>query len=223
MVIRGLCILTFLLLLRALATAEEQPFSTPLYSPPFGAVNVVQADFGNGIGGGDYGLANIEPIEVSPRVGQGDMIRIVRTAMLGLSHRNEARFQVLLGETKEAYCWIESLSPVWAWRVVITALLPDGYSEPVFNQDMLPTAQYYLRVPPRALLEFRVTPRAHSITLNERSNSSGGASIARTALDPSRVGLNRQFQFTISPTGLMLWQDFKQIPFTYDRGVITPP
>lgn len=179
--------------------------STPLVSAvakgelPTGFVNVVLPEFGDRIGGGDYGLANVQPVEVSRTPGQAQEIRIVRALKdLRLSRRGEARFRVLLGEVGAIYTWIESPPVQGAWQLDLFVVHPDGYRQSILSEEWLREGQYVPGVPPNAVLEFRVTSKERNLKLSKR------------------------FIFTVSPVSLSLWSDFRPVPFTYERGIISP-
>ena len=157
---------------------------------PAGVINVALPEFGDRLGAGsDYGVANVEPVEVGQATGRARQIRIVRTPQaLRLSQRNEARFQVRLGEVQDIYFWIESPPVMGGWRLNLTAVYPDGYRQTIFSQDLLREAEYYARVPPRALLEVRVASK-------ERN-----------------PGIRKRFIFTVSPIHLSLWINSRPVP-----------
>jgi len=166
---------------------------------PAGVVNVVLPEFGNRISGGDYGLANAQRVEVSRDPGQPQEIRIVRALKeLRLSRRGEARFQVLVGEVGAIYTWVESPPVQGAWQLDLSVVHPDGYRQPILSEEWLREGQYVPGVPPNAVLEFRVTSKERNLKLSKR------------------------FIFTVSPVSLSLWSDFRPVPFTYERGIISP-
>ncbi|MCI0407286.1 MAG: hypothetical protein L0191_01770 [Acidobacteria bacterium] len=208
MLLRGLIGGVFLVgALLAPAVAEDpspevssQIVPTPLFSPPYAVINVALPEFGDR-GGGDYGLANVEPLEVGRDVGRGRVIRMVRTPQeLRLSRRGEARFQVRLGEVDGIYFWIESPPARGAWHLEFSAVHADGYGgQPIFSQDLLGEALYFANVPAKTLLEFRVTSKG----------------------PPHR--LSKRFIFTVSPVRLSRWSDERPVPYTLERGVISSP
>ena len=204
MILRGALVgLCASMALPAIAIAMELPSgdsaslsAIPLISPPFEVVNVAVPEFGDRIGGGDYGLANVEPLEVGPNVGRDRAIRVVRTPReFRLSRHGEARFQVQLGEVKAVYFWIESPPVQGAWRLSIAISHPDGYRESIFSEDLLRESVYFAHVPSRALLEFRVTSKEHALRLS------------------------KQFIFTVSPVDISFWSSFRQVPYTVERHV----
>lgn len=168
----------------------------PLLSPPHEVVNVAVPEFGDRIGGGDYGLANVEPVEVGRSAGGDRVIRVVRTPQeLRLSRRGEARFLVQVGEVQAIYFWVESPPVQGAWHLSVTISHPDGYRQSIFSEDLLRESVYYANVPPRALLEFRVTSKEHTLKLSKR------------------------FVFTASPVHISLLSGFRQVPYTVERHI----
>lgn len=157
---------------------------------PTDVINVALREFGDSLGAGsDYGIANLEPVEVRQGIGLARQIRIVRTRQaLRLSRRNEARFQVRLGEVEGIYFWVESPPVMGGWAVSLSAVNPDGYRQTIFGQDLLREAQYYARVPPRALLEIRVTSKERNPRIRKR------------------------FIFTVSPIHLSLSINSRPVP-----------
>jgi hypothetical protein len=179
--------------------------STPLASTtargelPAGVVNVVRPEFGDRISGGDYGLANIQRVEVGRSPGGPEEIRIVRALRdLRLSRRGEARFQVSVGQVGAIYTWVESPPVQGSWQLDLSVVHPDGYRETILSDEWQREGQYVPGVPPNATLEFRVTSKERNLKLSKR------------------------FIFTVSPVSLSLWSDFRPVPFTYERGIIRP-
>ena len=167
---------------------------------PAGVINVALPEFGDQLGtGSDYGLANVEPVEVRKGMERGRQIRIVRTLQaLRLSRRNEARFQVRLGDVEGIYFWIESPPVIGRWGLSLSAIYPDGYRELIFSQDLRREAEYFAPVPPRSLLEFRVTSNARNL------------------------GPRKRFIFTVSPIHFSFWSNFRPVPYTSEGGVTSP-
>jgi hypothetical protein len=161
---------------------------------PSGFINVVQPDFGARIGGGDYGLANLLPLEAPGAAPEG--IRIVRPIHpLRFSSRSEARFQVLLGDIEMVYFWIDSPA-VGAWRVMVTAHQADGFRKGIMGENIPKEQLYVIRVPPRSRLEFLVSPTPHPFELS------------------------KEFRLTVSPVNLTLMDSvFRTVPYTIERRV----
>lgn len=160
---------------------------------PSGFINVVQPDFGALIGGGDYGLANLLPLEAPGVTEEG--IRVVRPVYPLRLSSGEARFRVLLGDIDTVYFWIESPAAA-AWQVSVTANQADGFREGVLNTILLNEGLYYIKVPPRSKLEFRVSPTQHPFELS------------------------KEFRITVSPINLTLLDGvFRTVPYNIDRRV----
>jgi hypothetical protein len=101
---------------------------------PAGFVNTAQEDFGNLVGGGEYGLGNRVFVET---VIQGDRkeVRVFRSPELRLSHSRKASFQVLLGNTTEVYVWIETPPVQGHWHLTIDLVYPDGARRELLSKD----------------------------------------------------------------------------------------
>ena len=156
---------------------------------PPGVINVVLPDFGDHIGGGDYGLANQVPVEVREDVSPEQRIRLVRTLQaLKLSRRNQAHFQILLGQVEVIWFWLEAPPVHGQWRVQIFATYADRYQEPVFAAQVKPEVVQYCYVPPHALLDIRIS------------------SIEQT------FRLSKRFLFTLMPARLVLWREHQPFP-----------
>lgn len=168
---------------------------------PAGVVNVVLPDFGDDcLQGGDCGLANAEPVEVGPGVGREREIRIVRTPQqeLPLSEGSEARFQVRLGEVDYVYFWLEAPPVYGQWHASVSVVYPDGNVDTIFGADLLPDGVNAVWVPPRALLEVRVTSKDRAMKLS------------------------KQFTFTVSPVLFSRWPNFSPIPYKTLWGHVGP-
>lgn len=187
----------------AIAIAAELPAgdpahlsAIPLISPPYEVINVAVPGFGDRIGGGDYGLANVEPLEIGKNVRRNPAIRVVRTPReFRLSRRGEARFQIQIGEAEEIYFWIESPPVRGAWHLDVAIKHHDGYRQSIFSEDLLRESVYFAHVQPRALLEFQVTSKERTLRLS------------------------KQFTFTVSPVHISLLSGFRQVPYTIERHV----
>lgn len=176
---------------------DEHPFANLLISPPLKVLNVILPQFGDRIGGGDYGMANVEPLEVARGDGREPEIRIVRDRQeLRLSRRGHARFKVLLGQTRQVYYWLDSRALRGTWTVNVGILDPDGFRKTILSQDWLPDVIYFSFVPPHSVLEFRVGSKLHGLAASKR------------------------FTFTVSPVDISVWKNFRPVPTTIERGVI---
>jgi len=174
----------------------DQPSALKFLSPDGEVRNVVSPDFGNRIGGGDYGLANTQPIEVGPNVGQKRSIRIFRTlGRLRLSQRGFAQFQIKVGDIRTIYFWIESPPVGGSWHLQVISTDAEGFGDSVFDEDLLRDAQYFCWVSPRSILHFRVTSKE------------------------KKRDLNKRFTFTVSPVSISLWSGYRTVPYITERRV----
>lgn len=175
-------------LLAIAARAQDWLPPEEVQLPP-GVINVVLPNFGDHIGGGDYGLANQVPVEVREDGPPEQRIRIVRTPQaLKLSRRNQARFQVLLGQVEVIWFWLEVPPVHGQWQIQITATYADRYQEPIFAALVKPEVVQYCYVPPHALLDIRVSSVEQTFRLSKR------------------------FVFTLMPTRLVLWREHQPYP-----------
>ena len=167
----------------ALSRAEELQL-------PAGVVNVALPDFGDrSTPGSDYGMANVKPIEVAGDGQQAQEIRIVRPRQeLRLSRRNEARFQVRLGQVEIVYFWLEAPPVHSQWRLRISVIYPDNAKETIFDSTMKGDVINYVRVPAGAVLEFDMS------------------SIEQT------FKLSKRFLLTVSPISFTMWPNFLPVP-----------
>lgn len=179
-------LLSGLLLFELLASpsrAEDLPL-------PAGVVNVASPEFGDRSSpGSDYGMANVKPIEVARDGQQAEEIRIVRPRQeLRLSRRNEARFQVRLGQVNVVYFWLET-PPVYAqWRLRIAVIYPDNAREIIYDNTLKGDVINYTWAPAGAVLEFHMS------------------SVGQT------FKLSKQFLLTVSPANFALWPNFLPVP-----------
>lgn len=181
---------------RSVATLSGLLLSGLFFSPatadellPSGILNVARPEFGDVIGSGDYGLANAQPLEVGQTSGGPKEIRVFRTPHeLRLSQRSDARFQVQLGDVDHIYFWIEPRRVYGHWKAQITVVFSDEYREVVFSEDIGPRIIQFAFVPPRSLLDIRISSVERAIPLSKR------------------------FRFTVSPVPFWVWPLFVPIP-----------
>ncbi|MBI4527273.1 MAG: hypothetical protein HY695_26055 [Deltaproteobacteria bacterium] len=183
-----------------LITGEHpSPFAPALLSPPLEIINVLTPEFGNRVGGGDYGLANVEPVEIAYSVGQGQVVRIVRTPDLRPGPQVGIRFQVLLGEVSNAYVWIETPSANEVWKCEVSVTYPDGFQSSTLSENVQGRAEYNIRAAPRTKLDFTLYPTAHPFELA------------------------KHVRLTISPVRTLTWSDeLVPLPATVERSIINP-
>jgi hypothetical protein len=134
---------------------------------PAGVVNTMQTDFGNQISGGDYGLANVTPLEV---VGQGERkeVRIFRSPELHLSRKKRANMQVLLGNVRSVYVWVETPPVQGHWNLTVDLLYQDGTRRTIFNRILHRGVRDVVNVEPHTRLDFQIYSKTTAIKLNRR-------------------------------------------------------
>jgi hypothetical protein len=170
-------------LLPSLARSEDLPL-------PTGVANVALPNFGDRSSpGSDYGMANVKPIEVARDGQQAEEIRIVRPRQeLRLSRRNEARFQVRLGQVNVVYFWLEAPPVHGQWRLRIAVVYPDNAREMIFDSNLKGDVINYAWAPAGAVLEFHMS------------------SVEQT------FKLSKHFLLTVSPVNFAMWHDFLPVP-----------
>ncbi|MGA9755546.1 MAG: hypothetical protein WBV23_10435 [Desulfobaccales bacterium] len=156
---------------------------------PSGIDNVALADFGQDIIiGGDYGLGNVTPVEEVFR-GQERVVRIFRSPKLPISHQRPAQMQVLLGNVRGLYVWIETPPVQGEWSLSIDLVYADGTRRNIFGKQMKPGVPSFLFVEPYTRLDCHLSTKT-------------------TALK-----LNRRFILTLSPVMYAVWPDFLPAPY----------
>jgi len=165
------------------SAAEELPL-------PAGVINVARPEFGDRIGAGsDYGLANVAPLEVGPRAGEGQAIYVVRTRReLRLSPGKAARFQVRLGNVTSIYFWLEAPPAYKDWNLSLSVVHADGYKEPILGKPLRVDGINFVYVPPGSVVEFQISSRKKALPLNDH------------------------FTFTVSPVLFSLWPNSLPVP-----------
>ena len=105
---------------------------------PANIVNVALPEFGKDlIIPGDYGLGNVTPVEKVLR-GTERVARIFRSPELRISHRRPAEMQVLLGNVRGLYVWIDTPPLQGEWSLTIDLLYVDGTRRNIFAKKMKP-------------------------------------------------------------------------------------
>lgn len=155
---------------------------------PAGFVNTAQEDFGDLVGGGDYGLGNQVPVETVTR-GELKEVRVFRSPELRLSRSRKASMQVLLGNVTGVYVWIETPPVQGHWHLTIDIVYPDGTRRELFGKDMKREVRDWMIVVPGTLLECRMYSRTTAETLN------------------------RKFRLNISPEMYAIWPDYLPVPY----------
>ena len=155
---------------------------------PTGIVNVALPNFGQDlIIGGDYGLGNVTPVEEVVR-GPKRVVRIFRSPELTLSHRRPANLQVLLGNVRALFVWIETPPVQGEWTLSIDLVYVDGTRRNIFGKHMKPGVRDFIFVDPHTRLDCHISTKT-------------------TALK-----LNRKFILTFSPVMYAVWPDFLPRP-----------
>ena len=156
---------------------------------PSGIVNVALPDFGQDIIiGGDYGLGNVTPVEEVFR-GPERVVRIFRSPELPISHQRPAQMQVLLGNVRGLYVWIETPPVQGEWSLSIDLVYVDGTRRNIFGKQMKPGVRDFLFVEPHTRLDCHLSSKT-------------------TALK-----VRRKFILTLSPVMYAVWPDFLPMPY----------
>jgi hypothetical protein len=134
---------------------------------PAGVVNTAQEGFGNLVSGGDYGLGNVVPVEV---VGQGERreVRIFRSPELQLSRKKRASMQILVGNVRILYVWIETPPVQGMWQLSVDAIEQDGTRRPLFSRQLNPGVPDQVNVEPHTRLDCQVYSKTTAIKFNRR-------------------------------------------------------
>jgi hypothetical protein len=155
---------------------------------PTGIVNVALPNFGQDIIiGGDYGLGNVTPVEEVVR-GPKRVAHIFRSPELSLSHRRPANLQVLLGNIRALFVWIETPPVQGEWTLTIDLVYVDGTWWNIFDKQVNPGVPEFIFVDPHTRLDCHLSTKT-------------------TALK-----LNRRFILTLSPVMYAVWPDFLPRP-----------
>ncbi len=136
---------------------EGLPFAGTLnyQGLPQGMKNVVLPSVEDHIGGGDYGLLNIIPVEI---VGEepNREIRVARSPQLYLGYSRKLSCQVKLGKVNEVYFWIET-PPVGArWALVMEEVYPDGRRKELIAKNTKPGVRNWTPVDPDTILAISI-------------------------------------------------------------------
>jgi hypothetical protein len=135
---------------------------------PAGFVNVARQEFGhNLIIPGDYGLGNIVKVEEWQR-GNRHQVRLFRTPELRVSHTRPAKMEVLAGNVKMLYVWIETPPMQGSWRVTIDEQYFDGTSEQVFSKEMKPGVRNFFDLQPNTRLHITVSTKTTAVKVPMR-------------------------------------------------------
>jgi len=123
--------------------------------------NTVREDFGIVALAGDYGLANATPVEI---VGQGERqeVRVFRSPQLRL-YKHRAKMQVLLGNLKGVYVWVETPPVQGHWHLTIDLLYLDGTRNTILSNDLKPGVRQYVMVEPHTRVDCQIYSKNISV------------------------------------------------------------
>lgn len=156
---------------------------------PYDIVNVAVPDFGQDIIiGGDYGLGNVTPVEEVHR-GPRPEVRVFRSPELSISHRRPAQLQVMLGNVRGLYVWIETPPVQGEWTLTIDLVYADGNKKNIFGKQVKPGERDFFFVEPHTRLECHLSTKTTAIKRN------------------------RKFILTLSPVMYAVWPDFLPMPY----------
>jgi hypothetical protein len=156
---------------------------------PSEVVNVALPEFGqNLIIPGDYGLGNVTPVEEVVR-GKEHIVRVFRSPELRISHRRPADMQVLLGNVRSLYVWLNTPPIQGEWTLSIDLLYADGTRRNVFDKKMKPGVRDFVFVEPHTQLACHLTTKTTAV----------------------KVPL--KFILTFSPVMYTVWPDLLPMPY----------
>jgi hypothetical protein len=156
---------------------------------PSGIVNVALPEFGNDlIIPGDYGLGNITPVEEVFR-GTERVVRIFRSPELRISHQRPAEMQVLLGNVRGLYVWLNTPPTQGEWTLSIDLLYADGSRKNIFGKQMKPGVADFLYVEPHTRVACHLSTKTTAVKVPLR------------------------FILTLSPVRYAVWPDFLPMPY----------
>lgn len=134
---------------------------------PQGIVNVAVGEFGDRIGGGDYGLGNYIPIDIVT-VNNKQEIRAFRSPTLYLGHLKRADLQVKVGNITGMYFWLETPPVSSRWIVNLVLLYPDGRRKSVWSRDTKPGVRHWIDIDPNTIIEASVLSPEVTFRLSKR-------------------------------------------------------
>lgn len=157
---------------------------------PSNVKNTALEDFGIVALAGDYGLGNVTPLEiVMGREGRRE-VRVFRSPELHF-WKQRAKMQVLLGNIRGAWIWVETPPVQGDWHLTVDLLHMDGTREQIVSQDMKPGVRQFVGVLPHTRVECHVS----------------------TKIKGKRY-IPRKFVLTVSPVdSWAIWPDYLPIPF----------
>lgn len=156
---------------------------------PAGIVNVAQPDFGHDIIiPGDFGLGNTVKVEEWHRGAERE-VRIFRTPELRISHKRPVQMEVLLGEVRTMYVWLETPPIQGAWHLTIAMEYFDGTRKEVLSKDMKPGVRDFFNVDPHTRLHVKLSTKT------------------------TAVKVPMKFILTLSPEMYAVYPDFLPVPY----------
>ena len=156
---------------------------------PSDIVNVALPEFGQDlIIPGDYGLGNVTPVEEVFR-GTERVVRIFRSPELRISHRRPAEMQVLLGNVRGLYVWLNTPPLQGEWTLSIDLLYADGTRKNIFGKKMKPGVRDFVYVEPHTRVACHLSTKTTAV----------------------KVPL--KFVLTLSPVMYAVWPDLLPMPY----------
>jgi len=156
---------------------------------PSDIVNVALPEFGNNLViPGDYGLGNVTPVEEAFQ-GTERVVRIFRSPELRLSHKRPAEMQVLLGNVRGLYVWLDTPPIQGEWTLSIDLLYVDGSRKNIFGKKMKPGVRDFLYVEPHTRLACHLSTKTTAVKVPLR------------------------FILTLSPVMYAVWPDLLPMPY----------
>ncbi|OGR05112.1 MAG: hypothetical protein A3K23_01835 [Desulfobacca sp. RBG_16_58_9] len=156
---------------------------------PSDIVNVALPEFGQDlIIPGDYGLGNVTPVEEVFR-GTERIVRIFRSPELRISHRRPAEMQVLLGNVRGLYVWLNTPPLQGEWTLSIDLLYADGTRKNIFGKKMKPGVRDFVYVEPHTQVACHLSTKTTAVKVPLR------------------------FILTLSPVMYTVWPDLLPMPY----------
>ena len=136
-------------------------------SLPSGVINTALPQYGLFHLGGDYGLGNATPVEI---VGYGNrrQVRIFRSPEITFLNRSNASMQVLLGNLREIYVWVETPAVQGSWNLTVDLLYLDGTRKRIRSLELNPGVRNYLPVEPHTRVDCRISTKTKAIKYNRK-------------------------------------------------------
>lgn len=156
---------------------------------PSNIINVALPEFGKDlIIPGDYGLGNVIPVEEVVR-GTERVVHIFRSPELRISHKRPAELQVLLGNVRGLYVWINTPPLQGEWTLTIDLLYADGTRKNIYGKQMNPGVRDYLNVEPYTRVACHLSTKTTAVKVPLR------------------------FILTLSPVMYAVWPDLLPMPY----------